>query len=146
MVHWRICRRGFRSQEPAVKFSDHCHADGDPAPKNGGGRPKESGLRLDTAYRSMDLAIKRHIAKIHDAGSDAISFFYYSGLGAANPVTRINYLIPVDVADAETDERWQQAFESSDLVDKLSSQAPDAMHYVVFDAYRDELKLKQSGK
>jgi uncharacterized caspase-like protein len=94
----------------------------------------------------MDLAIKRHIAKVRDAGSDAVSFFYYSGHGAANPVTRINYLIPVDVADAETDDLWNQAFELSDIVDKLSTQTPDATHYVVFDACRDELKLKQSGK
>jgi uncharacterized caspase-like protein len=100
----------------------------------------------DTDYRSMDLAIKRHIAKVRDAGSDAVSFFYYSGHGAANPVTRINYLIPVDVADAETDDLWNQAFELSDIVDKLSTQTPDATHYVVFDACRDELKLKQSGK
>jgi tetratricopeptide (TPR) repeat protein len=100
----------------------------------------------DTDYRSMDLAIKRHISKIREAGGDAIDFFYYSGHGAANPVTRINYLIPVDVADAETDDFWNQAFELSDIVDKLSSQAPDATHYVVFDACRDELKLKQSGK
>jgi Flp pilus assembly protein TadD len=100
----------------------------------------------DTDYRSMDLAIKRHIAKVRDAGGDAVSFFYYSGHGAANPVTRINYLIPVDVADAETDDLWNQAFELSDIVDKLSTQTPDATHYVVFDACRDELKLKQSGK
>jgi Tfp pilus assembly protein PilF len=100
----------------------------------------------DTDYRSMDQAIKRHISKIREAGSDAISFFYYSGHGAANPVTRINYLIPVDVADAETDDLWNQAFELSDIVDKLSTQTPDATHYVVFDACRDELKLKQSGK
>jgi tetratricopeptide (TPR) repeat protein len=100
----------------------------------------------DTDYRSMDLAIKRHIAKVRDAGNDAISFFYYSGHGASNPITHINYLIPVDVANAETDDLWQQAFELSDIVDKLSAQAPDATHYVVFDACRDELKLKQSGK
>jgi Flp pilus assembly protein TadD len=100
----------------------------------------------DTDYRSMDLAIKRHISKIREAGSDAIDFLYYSGHGAANPVTRINYLIPVDVPDAETDDLWNQAFELSDIVDKLSTQAPDATHYVVFDACRDELKLKQNGK
>jgi tetratricopeptide (TPR) repeat protein len=100
----------------------------------------------DTNYRSLDLAIKRHISKVRDAGRDAISFFYYSGHGASNPVTHINYLIPVDVADAETDDFWNQAFELNDIVDKLSTQTPDATNYVVFDACRDELKVKQSGK
>jgi len=100
----------------------------------------------DTDYRSMDLAIKRYIARVRDAGSDVISFFYYSGHGAANPATRINFLIPVDVADPETEDLWHQSIELSDIIDKLSAQAPDATHYVVFDACRDELKLKQTGR
>jgi uncharacterized caspase-like protein len=112
--------------------------------------PKQVGFEVtvlrDTDYRSMDQAIKRHISKIREAGSDAISFFYYSGHGAANPATPINYLIPVDVADAETDDLWNQAFELSNIVDKLSTQTPNATHYVVFDVCRDELKLKPSGK
>jgi uncharacterized caspase-like protein len=94
----------------------------------------------------MDLAIKRYISSVQNAGSDAISFFYYSGHGAANPQTRINYLIPVDVPDADTDDLWNQSFDLSGIIDKLSTQASDATHYVVFDACRDELKLRQTTK
>ena len=106
----------------------------------------ETTVLHDSGYRAMDLAIKRYIAKLRDAGSDTISFFYYAGHGAANPSTRINYLIPVDITDAETQDLWLQSFEVSDIVDKLATQAPDTTHYVVFDACRDELKLKQTGR
>jgi len=100
----------------------------------------------DANYRSMDLAIKRYVSRVRNAGADTISFFYYSGHGAANPNTRINFLIPIDVTEAETEDLWHQSIEFTEIVDKLSAQAPDATHYVVFDACRDELKLKQTGK
>jgi uncharacterized caspase-like protein len=54
----------------------------------------------DADYRSTDAAIKRHIAAVRKEGQGAISFVYYSGHGAADPDTKINYLIPVDVANA----------------------------------------------
>lgn len=63
----------------------------------------------DADYRSMDLAIKRYVSRVRDAGTDTISFFYYSGHGAANPITHINFLIPVDVTDAETEDLWHQS-------------------------------------
>src|SRR5262249_27566368 len=65
----------------------------------------------------------------------------YSGHGAANPDTQINYLIPVDVADPNDSNLWYQSFQQNDLIDKLSKQAPNATHYVVFDACRNELNL-----
>jgi len=101
---------------------------------------------LDTNYRTMDLAIKHHISKVREAGNDAISFFYYSGHGASNPSSHINYIIPVDVTDTETSDFWDQSFELSDVIDKLAAQAPDATHYVIFDACRDELKLRSASK
>jgi tetratricopeptide (TPR) repeat protein len=100
----------------------------------------------DADYRSMDLAIKRYVSRVRDAGSDTISFFYYSGHGTANPITHINFLVPIDVADAETEDLWHQSIEAPEIIDKLSAQAPDATHYVVFDACRDELKLRQTGR
>ena len=100
----------------------------------------------DADYKTMELAIKRHVAKVRDAGDEAIGFFYYSGHGAANPQTHINYLIPVDLADAETDDMWNQSIELRDIVDRFASQAPDAAHFVIFDACRDELKLKPSTR
>ena len=46
----------------------------------------------DADYRSTDAAIKRHIAMVRREGQGAISFVYYSGHGAADPDTKINYL------------------------------------------------------
>src|SRR5262245_59135643 len=93
----------------------------------------------DAGYKSIDTALKRHIQAVRSAGPGTLSFFYYSGHGAANPDTDINYLIPVDVK-AVDDDIWINAFELRDIVGKLQQQAP-AVHYVVFDACRDELKL-----
>jgi formylglycine-generating enzyme required for sulfatase activity len=95
----------------------------------------------DADYRAMDTAIKRYVAEVRDAGKGAISFFYYSGHGVANPETQINYLIPIDVADPEDSNLWYQSFQQSDVIDRLSKQAPNATHYVVFDACRNELNL-----
>ena len=95
----------------------------------------------DADYRSMDSAIKRHVAEIRAAGKGALSFFYYSGHGVANPDTQINYLIPVDVEDPNDANIWYQSFEQTTIIDRLSQQAPNATHYVVFDACRNELNL-----
>jgi Caspase domain len=93
----------------------------------------------DADYRAIDTAVKRHIQAVRKVGPNTLSFFYYSGHGAANPDTDINYLIPVDVKAAD-DDLWINAFELRDIVGKLQQQAP-AVHYVVFDACRDELRL-----
>src|SRR5262245_52690474 len=97
----------------------------------------------DANYREMDIAIKRFVTEVRTKGKDTISFFYYSGHGAANPDTQINYLIPVDIADPNDGSLWYQSFQQNDLIDKLSKQAPDATHYVVFDACRNELNLSR---
>jgi formylglycine-generating enzyme required for sulfatase activity len=95
----------------------------------------------DAGYRDLDVAIKRFIVDVRSKGRGAISFFYYSGHGAANPDTQINYLIPVDVADPNDGNLWYQSFQQNELIDRLSKQAPNATHYVVFDACRNELNL-----
>lgn len=100
----------------------------------------------DATYRDMDTALKRHITEVRKAGRAAISFFYYSGHGIANPETQINYLIPTDVTDANDANLWHLAFEQNDIIDKLNRQAPQATHYVVFDACRNELRLSGTGQ
>ncbi len=99
----------------------------------------------DAGYRDMDTAIKRHIADVAAGGPGAVSFFYYTGHGAANPDTQTNYLIPTDVQETETTEVWIKSFDQGDLIDKLSRQAPRATHYVIFDACRNELRLTAPG-
>jgi hypothetical protein len=100
----------------------------------------------DADYKSLEIALKTHIQQVRRAGNDTISFFYYSGHGASDPETRINYLIPVDVESADDANLWTNSFELNDIVSKLREQAPEATHYVVFDACRDELRLVRQGK
>jgi Caspase domain len=95
----------------------------------------------DASYKAMDIALKRYVTEVRRTGRNASSFFYYSGHGVANPETQINYLIPVDVSDAEDDKVWFESFQQNTIIDVLSKQAPNATHYVVFDACRNELNI-----
>jgi len=100
----------------------------------------------EASYRDMAGALKRHVAGLRKAGPGAIGFFYYSGHGVANPDTGINYLVPAGIAGANDPNLWTNAFEQSDVIEKLSRQAPQATHYVVFDACRNELRLSSAGQ
>jgi formylglycine-generating enzyme required for sulfatase activity len=95
----------------------------------------------DATYKQMDTALKRYVAEVRRAGKGALSFFYYSGHGVANPENGLNYLIPVDVADADDDKVWFESFQQNVIIDTLSKQAPGATHYLVFDACRNELNV-----
>jgi Caspase domain len=95
----------------------------------------------DATYKQMDTALKRYVSDVRRAGKGALSFFYYSGHGVSNPETQINYLIPVDVADADDDKVWFESFQQNQVIDLLSKQASAATHYLVFDACRNELNV-----
>ena len=99
----------------------------------------------DAGYKATDTALKQHIREVRRAGKDTISFVYYSGHGAADPDTQINYLIPVDVTNAEDAEVWTNSLDLREIVNRLRDQSPDAVHYVIFDACRDELRLTREG-
>ena len=91
-----------------------------------------------TSTPSTNSALKRYVTEVRRAGPGAISFFYYSGHGVANPETQINYLIPIDVADADDDKVWFESLQQNNVINLLSKQAPNATHYVVFDASRND--------
>jgi hypothetical protein len=99
----------------------------------------------DAGYRAIDTALKRHIQQVRRAGKDTISFVYYSGHGAADPDTQVNYLIPIDVTNADDSEVWTNSLDLKEIVSRLREQAPDAVHYVIFDACREELRLTRDG-
>ena len=100
----------------------------------------------DADYRTADAAFKRHIAAVRREGQGAISFVYYSGHGAADPDTKINYMIPIDVANADDEELWTYSINLNTIIEYLRAQAPGATHYIVFDACRNELNLSRKGK
>jgi hypothetical protein len=45
---------------------------------------------------------------------------------AADPDTKINYLIPVDVANADDEDLWTNSLNLNNVVEGLRSQAPGA--------------------
>jgi len=100
----------------------------------------------DANFRSMNVEVPRFIGQVRDAGPNAISFFYYSGHGVAKPGSDVNYLVPVDAPDPDGDAFWSLSYELRNITNKLSSEAPMAAHFVVFDACRNELNLKVTGK
>jgi uncharacterized caspase-like protein len=74
-----------------------------------------------------------------------ISLVYYSGHGAADPDTKTNYLIPVDIGEADDAGLWNYSLNLNKIVEGLREHAPAATHYVVFDACRNELNLTRKG-
>src|SRR5262245_48725689 len=100
----------------------------------------------DADYKAVDIAINRHIQNVRRDGDGTVSVVYYSGHGAANPDTKINYLIPIDVPNADDDDLWTNSLNLNKIVESLREQAPNATHYVVFDACRNELNLIRKGK
>jgi hypothetical protein len=100
----------------------------------------------DAGYKAIETAVKTHIQNVRRAGRDTISIIYYSGHGASEPDTKINYLIPVDVDSADDASLWTNSIELSELVNKLRTHSPEAIHYLVFDACREELHLTREGK
>jgi uncharacterized caspase-like protein len=67
----------------------------------------------------MDAAIKRHAATVRREGPGTISLFYYSGHGAADADTKTNYLIPVDVAEADDADLWNVSLNLTDIVERI---------------------------
>jgi uncharacterized caspase-like protein len=80
------------------------------------------------------------VRRLNGAGSGAIRFVYYSGHGAAEKDTNINYLIPVDAKEPGTTAFWDESVKLDDVL-RLLDGARSAAKFVVFDACRKELQL-----
>ncbi len=97
----------------------------------------------DAGLAALHQAVNAHVRRVAAAGANAVGFFYYSGHGAADGGT--NYLIPVDVRSAADGELWDRSLRLTEITRRLKTEAGDATHFVVFDACRNTLKLKQVG-
>jgi uncharacterized caspase-like protein len=80
------------------------------------------------------------VGRLNAAGSGAIGFIYYSGHGAAEKDTNINYLIPVDANRPGTSIFWDERVKL-DVVLRLLDGARSAAKFIVFDACRNQLQL-----
>ncbi len=88
--------------------------------------------------------IRELVRRLNQAGSGAVGFVYYSGHGAAEAQTNVNYLIPVDAQKPGTEAFWDEAVKLDEVL-KLLSGASGAAKFVVFDACRNELRLPYRG-
>jgi hypothetical protein len=92
----------------------------------------------------MLLAVHDFAGKLKAAGPDAVGFLYYSGHGIAS--ARENYLIPVDVEEPSTQLLSVAGVKQSEVLAILRNEAPNAAHYLVLDACRNNLQGARGGK
>ena len=88
--------------------------------------------------------VAEYARRLAAAGPGAIGFFYYSGHGAANDTDRRNYIIPVGAGRLD-DRVWFKSVALDGITRTLSTVAPNAAHFVVFDACRNVLKMPTRG-
>lgn len=102
----------------------------------------------DVGFLDINKEIAAHIRKVRDDNADVVlSFVYYAGHGAADIKSKVNYLIPVDVTDTSTSALWGESINlQSTVITALSEQASNARHFVVIDACRNELKLRDQNR
>jgi uncharacterized caspase-like protein len=93
------------------------------------------------ARRSAILgAVRELVRRLNVSGAGAVGFLYYSGHGAAEADTGVNYLIPVDARNPGSAGFWDESLKLDDII-KLLEGAPSAAKFVVFDACRNELRV-----
>jgi formylglycine-generating enzyme required for sulfatase activity len=96
---------------------------------------------IKDAKRSAILAgVRDLVRRLNVAGAGAVGFIYYSGHGAAEKDTNINYLIPVDASAPGTSAFWDDSVKLDDVL-RLLDGARSAAKFIVFDACRTELRL-----
>jgi len=102
-------------------------------------KPVENATRSD-----MLRALYAFASSLRNAGPDAVGFLYYSGHGAASQGE--NYLIPIDVTEPSTEQLNIQGVKQSEILKILRDEAPNAAHYLVLDACRNNLQGARGGK
>jgi formylglycine-generating enzyme required for sulfatase activity len=96
---------------------------------------------IKDARRSIVLGGVRELARrLNAAGAGSIGFLYYSGHGAAEKDSNINYLIPVDAKEPGSATFWDESVKLDDVL-RLLDGARSAAKFIVFDACRNELQL-----
>lgn len=103
-------------------------------------------IQLQDANRLQILSAVRDFAEgLRTAGAEAVGFFYYSGHGAAETETGPNYLIPTSVMDTNDPSIWDASVPLRKVINLLKRSAPQAAHFIVFDACRNELKTSHKS-
>jgi uncharacterized caspase-like protein len=108
---------GNQSYDPSVGMLRNPHNDialvGDALAKQGFELlpPVKDGKRSAILGAVRDL-----VRRLNSGDSGAIGFIYYSGHGAAEKDTNINYLIPIDAKDPGTTAFWDESVKLDDVL------------------------------
>jgi hypothetical protein len=102
-------------------------------------RPAQNATRA-----GMLRAVHEFATKLGAAGPNAVGFLYYSRHGIASAGE--NYLIPVDVEEPSTVELEVQGVKNTEVLTILRNNAPNAAHYLVLDACRNNLHGAGGGR
>jgi hypothetical protein len=109
------------------------------------GFPRENIHKEENADAvSLRRTVRAHIERVKAAGPGTMSFFYYSGHGAAAPNQGKNYVIPSGLDTMHRPDLWQQAVALEEITESLM-EASEATHIVIFDACRNQLNLPTRG-
>jgi uncharacterized caspase-like protein len=101
--------------------------------------PVQDANRGRILYAAHDFA-----GRLQAAGPEAIGFFYYSGHGVA--LDGDNFLIPINVKSTARRELDVEGIKLSDIINILNDRAPRAVHFIVFDACRNNLGGARGAK
>jgi outer membrane protein OmpA-like peptidoglycan-associated protein len=97
--------------------------------------------KKDLGKAEIRRQISEFVDRLSNAGPRAVGFFYYVGHGVSRPRDRRNYLIPIDIQDMQNPDLWEDAIALEEILNELERGAPNASHFVIFDACRNELRL-----
>ena len=101
--------------------------------------PVKDGTRDDMLFAVHELA-----AGLRKAGRGAIGFLYYTGHGIA--VGGDNVLIPKNARGTSDAELNVRGVKLAEVLDILKREAPDAVHFVVLDACRNNIRGQRGAK
>jgi uncharacterized caspase-like protein len=91
----------------------------------------------DATREQLLIAVHEFADNLKAAGPEAVGFIYYSGHGLA--LAGQNYLVPVDVDEANARMLSVRGVTHGEVISILEDTAPEAVHYLVFDACRNNL-------
>ena len=101
--------------------------------------PADMQVLNDATDLQMADAITAHMARVTQAGPDAISLFYYAGHGASDAASGRGYLVPSSAASAKSDRLWTESLGLDKVLDQLASHPGASV--VMLDCCRNELEL-----
>lgn len=105
---------------------------------------KDSDIRVvpDATRLDFKREVDAFAGRASGLASSDIAFFYYSGHGAWRPGARSMSLIPVDAADAATDDFWYSTINLDDEVLRTFTGSRSLAAWIIaIDACRNELRL-----